>query len=80
MEILVYSEMQKKMVRCLMHLTMNVLILSVLAFAWIMPETASAQVHTFTKEQMETYTALNPYGRFPDGRPMIPDADRKSVV
>src|SRR3954454_11254199 len=26
-----------------------------------------------TKEQMTAYTAANPYGRFPDGRPKVPD-------
>jgi regulator of RNase E activity RraA len=79
MKILVCSGMQKKMIGCLRQLTLNALILSVLAFAWIVPETASAQVHTFTKEQMEIFTASNPYGRFPDGRPMIPDAVIDSV-
>ena len=33
----------------------------------------AGQVFTFTKEQMIEYTAKNPYGRFEDGRPMIPD-------
>lgn len=36
--------------------------------------TVSAQVHKFTEDQMKDFTSLNPYGRFPDGRPMIPDA------
>ena len=29
---------------------------------------------TLTKEQMTAYTAMNPYERFPDGRPKVPDA------
>ena len=29
---------------------------------------------TLTKEQMIAYTAKNPYDRFPDGRPKVPDA------
>jgi 4-hydroxy-4-methyl-2-oxoglutarate aldolase len=33
----------------------------------------NAQVHMFTKEQMMQYTAKNPYGRFEDGRPKVPD-------
>jgi regulator of RNase E activity RraA len=33
-----------------------------------------AQVFTFTKEQMEKYTARNPFDRFADGRPKVPDA------
>ena len=35
---------------------------------------AGAQVFTFTREQMIEYTARNPYGRFPDGRPKAPDS------
>src|SRR5262249_54486145 len=34
---------------------------------------ANAQVFTFTKEQMLQYTAANPFERFPDGRPKVPD-------
>ena len=33
----------------------------------------SAEVFTFTREQMVQYTAKNPYSRFEDGRPKIPD-------
>ena len=33
-----------------------------------------AQVFTFTRDQMIEYTAKNPYDRFPDGRPKVPDA------
>jgi 4-hydroxy-4-methyl-2-oxoglutarate aldolase len=32
-----------------------------------------ARLFTFTPEQMLKYTAKNPYGRFPDGRPIVPD-------
>jgi regulator of RNase E activity RraA len=32
-----------------------------------------AQVHMFTRDQMLEYTARNPYPRFPDGRPRVPD-------
>lgn len=32
------------------------------------------QVFTFTREEMIKYTAKNPYDRFPDGRPKVPDA------
>jgi regulator of RNase E activity RraA len=41
--------------------------LSVAAFALF------AQVHMFTRDQMLEYTAKNPYPRFPDGRPRVPD-------
>src|SRR5216684_3544290 len=33
-----------------------------------------AQVFTFTRDQMIEYTAHNPYPRFEDGRPKVPDA------
>ena len=33
----------------------------------------SGQVNTLTREQMMKYTAQNPYGRFEDGRPKVPD-------
>ena len=32
------------------------------------------QIFTWTREQMVQYTAQNPYERFPDGRPKVPDA------
>ena len=35
---------------------------------------ASAQVFTLTKDQMIQYTSANPFERFPDGRPKVPDA------
>jgi regulator of RNase E activity RraA len=34
---------------------------------------APAQVFTFTKEELIEYTAPNPFDRFPDGRPKVPD-------
>lgn len=34
----------------------------------------SAQVNSFTRDQMVKYTAQSPYERFPDGRPKVPDA------
>ena len=35
---------------------------------------AKAQLYNFTEEQMISFTAKNPYSRFPGGRPMIPAA------
>lgn len=35
---------------------------------------ANAQVFTFTHDQMLQYTAKNPFERFEDGRPKVPDA------
>jgi regulator of RNase E activity RraA len=33
-----------------------------------------AQLFTITREQLVAYTAQNPFERFPDGRPKVPDA------
>ncbi len=35
---------------------------------------SAAQVFTFTKEQLIEYTQKNPFDRFEDGRPKVPDA------
>ena len=35
---------------------------------------AHAQLFTLTKEQLIEFTAQNPFERFPDGRPKVPDA------
>jgi regulator of RNase E activity RraA len=34
----------------------------------------NAQIYTLTRDQMVKLTAENPYDRFPDGRPKVPDA------
>jgi 4-hydroxy-4-methyl-2-oxoglutarate aldolase len=38
------------------------------------PAPSQGQVFSWTREQMVTYTAQNPYERFPDGRPKVPDS------
>ena len=35
---------------------------------------ARGQINNLTREELVKYTAPNPFGRFPDGRPKIPDA------
>src|ERR1035441_10578955 len=35
---------------------------------------ARGQINNLTREEMIKYTAPNPFDRFPDGRPKIPDA------
>ena len=37
------------------------------------PSPASAQLFTFPKQDLVDYTAQNPFDRFPDGRPKVPD-------
>ena len=39
----------------------------------LLPSLASAQVFALTKEQLIELSAQNPFDRFPDGRPKIPD-------
>jgi 4-hydroxy-4-methyl-2-oxoglutarate aldolase len=51
---------------------------SVMAMVWAavlsVPARADAQLFTLTKEQLIELSAQNPYERFPDGRPKVPDA------
>src|SRR6476619_2115385 len=41
--------------------------------AVLMPVLSHAQLFTLTKDQMIELTAQNPFERFPDGRPKVPD-------
>src|SRR5207247_10957372 len=50
---------------------------AVLFLAMVAP--SRAQVFTFTREQMIKYTAKNPFDRFADGRPKIPEALLENV-
>ena len=53
-----------------MHARLIVALAVVLCLA---PSAASAQLFGLTKEQMIEWTAQNPFERFPDGRPKVPD-------
>src|SRR5437868_8770904 len=44
-----------------------------ICFALLFTLGLRAQVFTLTREQMLKYTAENPFDRFPDGRPKVPD-------
>lgn len=46
--------------------------ISVVGF--LLPVAAWAQINNLTREEMIRYTAQNPYERFPDGRPKVPDS------
>ena len=50
-----------------------------LNLALLFPLVAPAQVFTFTREDMLRYTAKNPFERFEDGRPKVPDAILEKV-
>lgn len=44
-----------------------------ICIAFLCCSTAEAQIFSLSKEDLEAYTAENPFGRFADGRPKIPD-------
>jgi 4-hydroxy-4-methyl-2-oxoglutarate aldolase len=50
------------------------LAIGILAMAVLTPVLSDAQLFTLTKEQLIEYTAQNPFDRFADGRPKVPDA------
>lgn len=50
------------------------LVLCTAAAALLTPAAARAQVFAFSKEDLIESTAKNPFDRFPDGRPKVPDA------
>jgi 4-hydroxy-4-methyl-2-oxoglutarate aldolase len=49
------------------------LIISAAAAALVVSTMAQAQLFTLTKEQLIEYSAQNPFDRFADGRPKVPD-------
>jgi regulator of RNase E activity RraA len=51
-----------------------VLLVSALAWGQDYPPSTWGAVFTMTREQLIKYTPRNPYERFPDGRPKVPDA------
>ncbi len=53
--------------------------LFLLASILLAPTYSRGQVFTWTREQMMKYTAQNPYERFPDGRPKVPDSILEKV-
>jgi 4-hydroxy-4-methyl-2-oxoglutarate aldolase len=48
--------------------------IAALSMALLFPAFAVAQLVTFSKQDLIDYTSANPFDRFPDGRPKIPDA------
>jgi 4-hydroxy-4-methyl-2-oxoglutarate aldolase len=49
------------------------LLCSTLLGILLFPAPSNAQLMTFSKQDLIDYTAANPFDRFPDGRPKIPD-------
>jgi 4-hydroxy-4-methyl-2-oxoglutarate aldolase len=54
-------------------------LLAVLPLGFLVAARAPGQVFTLTREQVMKYTAQNPYDRFPDGRPKVPDGILEKV-
>jgi 4-hydroxy-4-methyl-2-oxoglutarate aldolase len=50
------------------------LITALLAAALLLPSLCRAQLWSLTKQEMTEMTVDNPFERFPDGRPKVPDA------
>src|SRR6476661_11297772 len=50
------------------------LTIAILTAALLTPVLSYAQLFTLTKDQMIELTAQNPFERFADGRPKVPDA------
>jgi len=56
------------------HALRTTVILTLSACAMLLAPTISrAQMITFSNQELLDYTAQNPFGRFPDGRPKVPD-------
>jgi len=51
-----------------------ILLVALGTIAFLLPNSARAQLMSFSKQELIDYTAANPFGRFQDGRPKIPDA------
>ena len=49
-------------------------VLGTFTAALLAPRPAAAQLFPFTKQDLLDYTAQNPFERFPDGRPKVPDS------
>jgi 4-hydroxy-4-methyl-2-oxoglutarate aldolase len=44
------------------------------ALCMLLPSAAHAQLFSWTKQDLIDYTSKNPFDRFPDGRPKVPDS------
>ena len=51
----------------------TILFLLACSIALLLPDSAHAQLVTFTKQDLVEYTPKNPFDRLPDGRPKVPD-------
>src|SRR5689334_11585036 len=50
-----------------------------LSLVFLSAQSSQAQVFTFTRDQLVKFTEKNPFERFPDGRPKVPDSILEKV-
>src|SRR5512139_2439407 len=53
---------------------LQTIVVAVLLAALVFTTPALTQINSLTREELIKYTAQNPFERFPDGRPKVPDA------
>jgi 4-hydroxy-4-methyl-2-oxoglutarate aldolase len=51
----------------------SIAVLALVLLAFLSPNLANAQLLTFSKQDLIDYTAANPFDRYADGRPKVPD-------
>lgn len=51
-----------------------IFVVALISLTVFFPSFANAQLMTFSKQDLIDYTSANPFDRFPDGRPKVPDA------
>lgn len=56
-----------------MKTRVTMLLVGLCICVFLFASSSSAQLITFSKQDLIDYTAQNPFGRFPDGRPKVPD-------
>jgi len=58
---------------------LQTIVVAVLLVAFVFAAPALTQINSLTREELIKYTAQNPFDRFPDGRPKVPDALLKEL-
>lgn len=63
-----------KVIRYISARILGIVFVAACSTGMLFPDSARAQLVTFSKQDLIDYTAANPFPRFPDGRPKIPDS------
>ncbi len=61
------------MIRRIPGTVISVVLIACVACTLLCASPAKAQLQTFSKQELIDFTAKNPFERFPDGRPKVPD-------